>query len=347
MRPINYQLTNNLVNNLVDLEVTNAEIKSLDITDDVKRKLQNTQFTQNIFHIAHILGHELSLRETEKFLSGKISTENNINLLLLRNYRDVLEYINSNRGNNYLDLNSDFLMHINKLLLNGWKDEWESRIRLDNTIDTAFDDWVPMYDDSIDSLDVAKEMSNTYDWYKNNITRVNALIRIPVAIYRMIQIMPFKYLNKFTIISASDFLLQKNGYTDSFFCTTKVFDLNGEEYIKLWNQAIESPTGNITFWVEKFISDIASEMKQNKQNVINVKTHAEENNNQPFLDLNKRQLKILRYLQTIPSVKREDYVQMFDVSTMTAFRDLNELTDKKVLKIEGKGRATKYVLANK
>jgi hypothetical protein len=32
-------------------------------------------------------------------------------------------------------------------------------------------------------------------------------------------------------------------------------------------------------------------------------------NSQPLLDLNKRQLKILRYLQTIPTVKREEYCQ--------------------------------------
>ena len=66
---------------------------------------------------------------------------------------------------------------------------------------------------------------------------------------------------------------------------------------------------------------------------------------QPFLDLNPRQLKVLRYLQNVPYIKREDYCHMMDVSTMTAFRDVNDLVRKKLLKVEGQGRGTKYRLS--
>jgi len=38
---------------------------------------------------------------------------------------------------------------------------------------------------------------------------------------------------------------------------------------------------------------------------------------------------------------------MMDVSTMTAYRDLTELMEKKLVKLEGQGRGTKYMLSNR
>ena len=72
-----------------------------------------------------------------------------------------------------------------------------------------------------------------------------------------------------------------------------------------------------------------------------------ESKKQPFLNLNKRQLKILKYLQKISQIKREEYVEIMEVSTMTAYRDLDELVKKGLLKVSGQGRSTRYILASK
>ena len=88
-------------------------------------------------------------------------------------------------------------------------------------------------------------------------------------------------------------------------------------------------------------------MLETREEMVKTLNEEDKSSKKPFLDLNKRQLKILRYLQTIPTVKREDYVQMMDVSTMTAYRDLTELMEKKLVKLEGQGRGTKYMLSNR
>ena len=93
---------------------------------------------------------------------------------------------------------------------------------------------------------------------------------------------------------------------------------------------------------------MAADLQESFDNVTGLLGEEEKRNtSQPFLDLNKRQLKILRYLQNIPTVQRDDYCQMMDVSTMTAYRDLNDLVSKKLIKVEGQGRGTKYKLASR
>lgn len=117
--------------------------------------------------------------------------------------------------------------------------------------------------------------------------------------------------------------------------------------MRVWKTSALSPVGNATPWIEMFAQIIATEIKGVREKATRYSTDENKPTAQPFLNLNKRQLKILKYLQTIPTVKREDYVQMFDISTMTAFRDLNELLEKKLLRVDGQGRATKYLLGNR
>lgn len=350
MKPINYQLTNTLINNIVKLEVEKSRLEDIytKLDDPSKAKLDQEQKRNEIFHIAHILGLDITLKDAEKFILGRIETGDNQRLAILRNYKNAVEYIRSNRNDYIADLSKELILHINKLLIFNWKEQWDAKFRIDSNIEPSFEGWLPIIDESIQSTEIEKEIEVTIGWYKGSKNKINSLIRIAVAAYRLVRISPHPNLNQLSIIGITDFLLQQNGYTNkTLVSTSKLFDNNSDEISDLWNRAAQSPTGNITFWIESFIGKLG-ELVVDQQVTFKLLMEKQENKpNQPFLNLNKRQLKILKYLQTIPSVKREDYVQMFDVSTMTAYRDLNELLKKRLIKIQGQGRATKYFLANR
>ena len=160
--------------------------------------------------------------------------------------------------------------------------------------------------------------------------------------------MPFRNLNKLSIIATTQFLLQKNRYLNPYgIAVSKIFDKNNALFINTLKTCLNDENENLTGWLEVFTNSLSDEYKtllSKMQELSQVQSKVEE---KPFMDMNKRQLKILRYLQSIPTVKREDYIQMFDVSTMTAYRDLTALVKKKLLKIEGEGRATHYKLSNR
>ncbi len=343
-----FELTNRLVMNLIKLEVEKNQVENQQLAVAAKSKLQLRAKAVNMFHLAHIIGVELTLKDAEKAAEGRRVKTEDARGIILNNFRNSLEFVRSNITDSYVDIDINILLHLNKILLTDWKEQWESKFRTGGEeIDSILDNWISLRDQRIEALRIQDELLDVLDWYKSTVSKVHNLIRIAVLLYRIVRIAPFIVANKLTLIAVADFLLYKNGYLDkTFLPSTRNFDVYEDEYIESWTHAVEH-NENITLWIERFIRNLSNDMvdvKDEAQKSLHEETRSIK---QPFLDLNKRQLKILRYLQTIPTVKREDYVQMMDVSTMTAFRDMNLLVRKKLLKVEGKGRGTRYMLATR
>jgi len=66
-----------------------------------------------------------------------------------------------------------------------------------------------------------------------------------------------------------------------------------------------------------------------------------------LIKLNDRQSKALTMLRQHKKFSRNKYMSIFDVSTVTAFRDLKEMVEMDLAKIVGTGRGTTYVLNEK
>lgn len=330
------------------MEVARAELKNFKLPNENIRKLEHEAFIENMMHTSNMLGIPQTFKDIEKFTEMKIEIGDDVQKKILNNYRNVHEYLKANETNNYIDINVNMLIHINKLLIYGWKDEWEAGLRNDEKVNLLYDDLGEFLDTDIGLMNIHDEVQENIDWYKNNITRIHPMIRISVLIYRLIRIMPFRNLNKLSIIATAHFLMQKNRY---FYNTpislVKIFDKHKELTLNSLRTSMHDENENMTAWLETFTGMIADEFGELLSKVEHMEEAANKHEDKPFLNLNKRQLKILRYLQSIPTVKREDYIQMFDVSTMTAYRDLNALVKKKLLKIEGEGRATHYKLLNR
>ena len=60
--------------------------------------------------------------------------------------------------------------------------------------------------------------------------------------------------------------------------------------------------------------------------------------------LNKRQLRALQLIQERSSITNREYREAFNVSHKTAHIELTMLADKKIVKCEGSGRSTCYIL---
>lgn len=354
-----YSLSHSLVNNLIKFEVDRHLFEDKEMRDNSKDVLNARTKALNLLHLGHIIGVNLTLKDAEKLAEGKRIETEDLRGIILNNYRNVIEFIRSSATDTYVEIDLNVLVHLNRLLVMDWKQSWEAKFRIGGeSIDVAFDNWVDYHDRTIQPVNIQEELNELIDWYKSKISKINPLIRIGIFIYRLVRIYPFIALNKLTIMAITDYLLHKNGYLNSTFIpTARVFDTFDEEFIDSWNNAIQgslNPETNqvekvddMTLWIERFVRNLAGDMQDTKDLMQRQVIEEERSVKQPFLDLNKRQLKILKYLQTIPTVKREDYVQMMNVSTMTAYRDINELVDKKLLKTNGRGRGTKYMLKSR
>ncbi|MFW6120000.1 MAG: RNA-binding domain-containing protein [Petrotogales bacterium] len=61
-------------------------------------------------------------------------------------------------------------------------------------------------------------------------------------------------------------------------------------------------------------------------------------------DLNERQIEAVKYLEKNERIERKTYSDIFDVGATTAYKELDEMREKGIIKRKGKGRGTYYVL---
>jgi ATP-dependent DNA helicase RecG len=62
------------------------------------------------------------------------------------------------------------------------------------------------------------------------------------------------------------------------------------------------------------------------------------------LGLNERQIKAIQYIQEKGMITNREYQKLCATSWDTAYRDLSELVQKSILRREGKGRSTHYLM---
>ncbi|MBU0976654.1 MAG: DeoR family transcriptional regulator [Patescibacteria group bacterium] len=342
-----FRITNNILNSIVKFEIEKKGIENKNLPEAIIQKARLGANSEDIFHLGNMLELNLSLKTAGKIASGKTLGIEDYKGLYLTNFRNAIEYILATQSA-YYPIQANILLHLNKILITGIAEEWDSKFRSGGEqINEQDDNWLQFTDKDIPSVEVQSQALKIIEWFASKQNQVHPLITIPVVLFRLIRIAPFVFGNKITILATCKYLFFKGGiYIDGLIPLTKNFALFEKEYFEAWKEAI-STNDDVTSWIEVFTRSFSGEAKTVGENVGKLLTEIRENNKQPFLELNKRQLKILRYLQNIPLVKREEYVEILDVSTMTAYRDLTQLVKKGLLRVEGHGRGTKYMLATR
>lgn len=343
-----YSINDRLLNLIVDLEINRVLMEQAGLPSGLRTKQREKAKALSLFHLAHMLGLNVTVRDAEKLAEGRKLPIEDARANIINNFRNVLEFNRSNVAGSFMDLDLTMMLHLNKILLNGWKESWDVKIRTaGDSIDPTLDDWIKYQNPQASQGDVEAKLKELLEWYKIEGSRIHPILRVGVLVYRLIEILPFVGANKLTIIALADFFLFRYGYVSkTYLPITRNFDLYADEYFEAWE--ICKKKFDLTLWLERFARNLGKDLKENRSEIDRIiGEEKEKSSKQPFLDLNKRQLKVLRYLQTIPTVKRDDYCQMMDVSTMTAYRDLDALVQKKLIRVEGRGRGTKYMLVSR
>jgi predicted HTH transcriptional regulator len=342
-----FNYTDKIVNNLLKIEVLRSNIERIDFSTDTKYKLTLNTKINELFFIANSLGLDYSLKDAEKVITGICpENENDKRIQLLFNFKSIIEFNRSNFIDIHGEPDLDLLKKLNQLICENIFNILEAKIREGNdSLVTKYDNWIILRDKDITNEHVTDEMEELIMWNKDNSPYVNGLIRYLILIFNLIDIAPFVAANKFTILALADLLFYKYGLSTKIFTSTNLcFLLNEDKVIQTF--AIAKTNQDCSLWVQEVLNLIIKSLQKTQEELQLYIMEEEKSKKQPFLDLNKRQLKILRYLQNVPNIKREDYCHMMEVSSMTAFRDLDDLVRKKLIKVEGKGRGTKYRLAS-
>jgi len=338
-------LSHNIVNQLIKIEAGLVELTAKDFNQKLQLKAVELKNIKSLFYFINSVGIEITLKDAERLnVNKKIETQD-LRGELIDNYRNTVTLVTNLAAQKSLILDTAKLLEINATLAAKTVEDWKFKYREEGeTFAMVYDDLLelaknPNATPEIETLTV--KILNDYYGYNS----LNRFYKLSLLVQSLLQIQPFIAYNKYTIALITDLLLsQEINIQDNIFNIMEFFITKQSDIKRAFNNEVQA---NIEVaWHELFLGFFANTIEE-----LLVELEKSNDNksklNKPFLDLNRRQLRILKYLQTIHSLKREDYVQMMDVSTMTAYRDLQGLVDYKLIKTMGIGRGTKYVLSSR
>ncbi len=171
-------------------------------------------------------------------------------------------------------------------------------------------------------------------WYRTSDKEINKVIRVLTVLYHLIKTFPFLESNFETIAITTSFFIRENSLEIlntirlvEFLLTIKDNKLELNDFINKSLDYIISEKNKVFYELEK----------QNLENTAPKK----------ILNLNRRQIELLKVMQARDKINRREAADLLEVSFMTAYRDIKGLLKTKLLVERGVGRGTYYMLASK
>ena len=311
-------ITENLVSKLLDIERANTAIISSGISNKRFTRYVNESTIDSLFYIGKVLFPKMTRLDAKKLSKARDMPE----YLIITNYRKCLEYIRYQAE--FSPLTSQVANHINKLICENIIENWQPRNPISKSKYNSEYDLTQIKIEEIDTIENIIMLT-----HKSNLS----ILRSSEIFQYTILYKPFIALNDITAFALLTYecvrFYQKSAYILSF---PKV--LLSEEGL---DDIIESKDV-----LNILVSGIFSEISDLKDRILKHSYQDKVDKNSLYANLSERQLAVLRYLQNNPTINRRQYMKLFKVSTMTAFRDLDDLVQKRIIRVKGIGRGTYY-----
>lgn len=198
------------------------------------------------------------------------------------------------------------------------------------------------------AIEVPYLMADFVAWINStDPSEFHPVIKAGICQYELVRIHPFLDGNGRVARALAILVLFLENYDiRKFFSLEEYYDRDTEHYYQAL-QAVEKLEGDLTGWLEYFTLGLAIELSRVKDRVhkLSVDMHLKEKMGGVQVFLSERQIKIVEYLQQAGFLQNRAFAELFPmISEDTILRDLKALSDKGLVRKEGKTKAAKYVL---
>jgi Fic family protein len=193
------------------------------------------------------------------------------------------------------------------------------------------------------------EMRLFLKWWNSSLGKMDGILRAAAAHLRFVTIHPYEDGNGRLARALTDMALaQDEKLKVRFYSVSSQMMRKRDEYYKVLEDT-QRCRCDVTVWFLWFISCLASSIEHSQDVIGDVLMKVEFWNQHSQADLNERQKKVLnRILEAGPGnfiggLTTRKYVSIAHVSRATAFREIADMLDKKVLRqLPGQGRSAHY-----
>lgn len=341
-----FTLTQTIVQNIVAYELAIHDLKTQPTSVKLQRTLTSALGQSTTQKFGEILGMHISDDSALDLYLGKEMPMPGSQHLVLSNYRSVMDYIYSSAKDPYATLSPALLLHINKLLLNEVLESWEhGRFRsLSDSANSVCDPWLSTLKPAPISEDPHRFFLELLQWYSDRKFTFHPLFRTSILIYEILRLYPFLSGNFLTALAIGELVTERSKYSlRGIQLISRTFLFHNQELLDAFSRTIEAQN-DVTYWVDSFVKAVSVESAAIRNAAVKISDRKLHTSKDVLEELNSRQLKLIHYFRYHPRINRKQYVAQSGVSTMTAYRDLNDLVKRKIILLKGGGRSTYYVL---
>lgn len=350
-----FLITHKILKFVSQIEVAREIIMTSPLIPAWEVKFREDATLRTVHHGTHIEGNEMTLGEVKGALQGRDVTARERDIQEVFNYRNIVKYMdkwseNEQELSRPIDIGTVLTLHkisMEKLLLPerlGVFREVEVVLKNSRTGLTSFK---PPAARNVPAL-----LNLFLDWINSaEAQEIHPVIRAGVTHYEFARIHPFVDGNGRVGRALATLVLFKSGFdTKRFFSLEEFYDRNSARYFEaLQNTSnqlvVDESERDLTFWLEFFSEGLAVELSRVKERVKKLSVDLKLAARVGQVVLNDRQVQLVEYMEDYGSITNSEWRHILpDYSDDTILRDMADLSDKGLVKKEGKTKAAKYVL---
>ncbi|MFH0942786.1 MAG: Fic family protein [Candidatus Beckwithbacteria bacterium] len=340
-----FSITPKLTNLLTEIAVCREKILSLKVLPQREIGLIKSARLRMIHSSTAIEGNLLNLREVEAVLSGKtVANVKNDDIIEVQNYERVLKFIDTLDNNKKIDWEK-LVLTIHRLTtakLLPKKDSGHYRRGPVYIIQRPLNKIIYT---APDFKKVPQLMNDLFLWLENEVVKqLSPVIAAAITHHQFVTIHPFIDGNGRTARAWATIVLYSRGYDiKRIFALEDYYNLDRDAYYDAIKRVRQEK--NLTFWLEYFAEGFLKELRQILEKMELFSLEAKTKKDPVYL--NQRQRDILEFVAINRKIFRSDVVDIVSVSPKTAYRELEFLRQKGLIKRKGDGPSSHYVLAEK
>ncbi len=346
-----YTITNNVLNDLLEVAETKSVVSRIPILPRQEAKLRRQAIIRMIHSSTSIEGNILNRYEVEKVLANEKVDAPKQDIFEVKNYRDALHYI-SKFAEEKKKITVRTVLEIHRLTTKNTLDEDKcGKFRKNKVfvVSRRGNKIIKIKYTGPDAKQVLKLVKDLVAYLrkaeKENICPV---LTAGFAHSEIAAIHPFADGNGRTARLLATLILYQRSYDfRKLFALEDYYNQNRPAYYKaihLGKNYQERLKTDLTNWLEYFVGGFKSEMQRVKEAVIPLSLDAKMKDKVGQVYLDKKQIKIVDFMMTMGRVTSNDVVDILGVKERMAQNYLAELMSLKLLKKAGRGAATHYVL---
>lgn len=331
-----YTITPKINKTLVEIERVRGFLDAVKLKDDWIADMQKKALILESHHSTHIEGTALNLEQAKSILEGKkikgVSRDDERELL---NYKKAMDFISKYLGKDD-PVSEGIVREVHKILVKGVRGEnadpgnyrkIQNYVVNSRTREVVYTPPGP--------LDVPHLMREFTEWV-NKAEDMSPILVAGIAQFQFVHIHPFIDGNGRTARLLSTLILYKTGYDfKRLFTISEYYDKDRPAYYQAI-QTVRKNNMDMTTWLEYFVDGLRSQMTEIQAKGEQLIKQDSQFQKIKKIGLNKRQEKAVKHLIIKGTLSVNEYQFVASCIRRTAQRDLEELVEKKIVKIVAK-----------